>query len=55
MKNFFKDWNYKKHAKFVTAIYAVLYAIDMTLGFFLIKKLSKNDWKIKCGCKKQPE
>ncbi|MBN7772670.1 hypothetical protein [Clostridium aminobutyricum] len=55
MKNFFANWNYKKHAKFVTAIYAVLYAIDMTFTYCLIKKLNKNDWKLKCNCKKQAE
>ena len=38
MKNFFKDWNYKKHAKFVTGVYLALYAIDMTAGSFICRK-----------------
>ena len=38
MKNFFKDWNYKKHAKFVTGVYLALYAIDMTAGYFICRK-----------------
>ncbi len=38
MKNFFKDWNFKKHAKFVTGVYLACYAIDMTLGYVLVKK-----------------
>ena len=38
MKNIFKDWNYKKHAKLVTGVYLTLYAIDMTIGYFVCKK-----------------
>ena len=38
MKNFFKDWNFKKHAKLVTGVYLVCYAIDMTLGYAVSKK-----------------
>ncbi len=38
MKNFFTDWNYKKHAKFVTGVYLALYAIDMTVGYIVCKK-----------------
>ena len=33
-----KDWNYKKHAKLVTGIYLGLWAIDMTLGYLVVKK-----------------
>lgn len=51
MKIFFADWNYKKHAKFVTAIYGVLYAIDMTLTYFLIKKINNSHCKPKKRCK----
>jgi len=40
-KEYFKDWNYKKHAKFVTAVYLGLYAIDMTASYFILKKLLK--------------
>ena len=38
LKDFFKDWNYKKHAKFCTLIYLGLYAFDMTVTYFIIKK-----------------
>ena len=37
--DYFKDWNYKKHAKFCTAIYLGLYAFDMTVSYFIIRKL----------------
>ena len=40
--DFFKDWNYKKHAKFCTAVYAGLYAFDMTISYFIIKKMLKK-------------
>lgn len=39
MKDFFTDWNYKKHAKFCTAVYLTLFAIDMTVGYVVCKKL----------------
>lgn len=51
MKNFFADWSYKKHAKFVTAIYGVLYVIDMTLTYFFIKKINNNHCKLKKHCR----
>lgn len=35
----FNNWNYKKHAKFCTAVYLSLYAFDMTVSYFIIKKL----------------
>lgn len=38
-KGFFSHWNYKKHAKFCTAVYLGLYAIDMTLSYIIIKKI----------------
>ena len=38
MKKIFKDWDYKKHAKFVGTIYLTCFAIDMTLGYLLVKK-----------------
>ncbi len=38
MKKFFKDWNYRKHAKVVTCIYAAMYIIDMTAGYYIAKK-----------------
>jgi hypothetical protein len=37
--DYFKDWNYRKHAKFCTAIYLGLYAFDMTVSYFIIRKL----------------
>lgn len=43
MKKYFKDWNFKKHFTFVTAVYAVLYTIDLTLGYLLAKKVINND------------
>lgn len=38
-RDFFSNWNYKKHAKFCTAVYLSLYAIDMTVSYFICKKL----------------
>lgn len=37
----FKNWNYKKHAKFVSGVYLTLWAIDMTLGYLAVKKCIK--------------
>lgn len=42
-RDYFKDWNYKKHAKTVTAIYAVAYLADMTLGYVLAKKIFNRE------------
>lgn len=42
----FKDWNFKKHAKVVSAIYLSCYLIDMTLGYILIKKTFDEDGKL---------
>ena len=44
-EEYFRDWNYKKHAKFCTLVYAGLYAFDMTVSYFIIKKLFKK-WNI---------
>ena len=44
-EEYFRDWNYKKHARFCTLIYAGLYAFDMTVSYFIIKKLFKK-WNI---------
>lgn len=41
-EDFFKNWNYKKHAKFCTAVYLVLYTFDMTASYFIVKKLLKK-------------
>jgi len=48
-KCIFNDWNYKKHAKLVTSLYLVLYAIDMTVTYVLIKKIN-NKKKIQTKC-----
>ena len=40
--DYYTDWNYKKHAKFCTALYLGLYAFDMTLSYFIIKKVAKK-------------
>ncbi|MBQ4595710.1 MAG: hypothetical protein IJB14_01955 [Firmicutes bacterium] len=34
----FKNWNYKKHAAFVSGVYLALWAVDMTLGYIIAKK-----------------
>lgn len=41
-EDFFKDWDYRKHARFCTAVYLSLYAFDMTVSYFIIKKLFKK-------------
>ena len=41
-EDYFKDWDYKKHAKFCTAVYLSLYAFDMTISYFIIKKLFRK-------------
>lgn len=38
----FENWNYKKHAKLVSGVYLALWAADMTLGYLIIKKISKR-------------
>ena len=37
MRNYFTHWNYKKHAKFCTAVYLSLYVFDMTISYFICK------------------
>ena len=39
MQEYFKDWNYRKHAKLCCTVYATLFALDMTLGYVIAKKL----------------
>ena len=36
---YFRNWDYKKHAKLCVAVYAILFAIDMTAGYLLAKKI----------------
>ena len=40
--DYYKDWDYKKHARFCTALYLGLYAFDMTVSYFIIKKVAKK-------------
>lgn len=47
MNKFFKDWDFKKHAKIISAIYMACYAIDMTLGYLLIKKTFDKDGNVR--------
>ena len=37
--NYFKGWNYKKHAKLCCTVYLALFAIDMMLGYVVAKKV----------------
>lgn len=37
--DYFTDWNYKKHAKLCCGVYLALFAIDMTLGYVVAKKV----------------
>lgn len=39
VSNYFKDWNYKTHAKLCCTVYLALFAIDMTLGYVVAKKV----------------
>ena len=44
MRGYFTHWNYKKHAKFCTAVYLSLYIFDMTVSYFICKAvLDKMD------------
>ena len=40
--DYFKGWNYKRHAKFCTSIYLALYAFDMTVSYFIIKRIYRK-------------
>ena len=39
IQSFFSHWNYKKHAKFCTAVYLSMFAFDMTVSYFIYKKV----------------
>lgn len=43
MEEYFSSWNYKKHTKLCVGVYLTLFAIDMTLGYVLAKKLLDGD------------
>jgi len=36
---YFKDWDYRKHAKLCIAVYLALFALDMTAGYLIAKKI----------------
>ena len=38
-EEWFKNWNYEKHAALCVAVYATLFVLDMTLGYILAKKV----------------
>lgn len=42
----FKKWSYRKHARFITGFYLTSYAIDMTLGYLLIKRTFDEEGKV---------
>ena len=39
IQSYFSHWNYKKHAKLCTAVYLSLFAFDMTVSYFICKKV----------------
>ena len=38
-RDYFSHWNYRKHAKFCTAVYLTLFTLDMTVSYFICKKV----------------
>ena len=45
-RDYFKNWNYKKHAKFCAAVYLALFAFDMTVSYPIVKTiLDRTDEK----------
>lgn len=36
---YLKNWNYRKHAKLCAIVYVTLFAIDMTIGYVVAKKI----------------
>ena len=39
VQDYFTDWNYKKHAKLCCGVYLALFALDMTVGYVIAKKV----------------
>ena len=37
-KEYFKGYNYKKHAKLCLGIYGALFVFDMTVSYLVLKK-----------------
>ena len=45
MKRPFQNWTFKKHVKFITAIHAACFAVDLTLSYYIIKKyIDKSEY-----------
>lgn len=42
IKGFFKDYNYKKHAKICGIVYGTAFIFDMTVSYVLIRKMIKR-------------
>ena len=42
MKDYFKDYNYKKHCKLVGKVYLPLILFDLTFSYLIIKKSHKR-------------
>lgn len=42
MKDYFKDYNYKKHYKLVGKVYLPLILFDLTFSYLIIKKVIKD-------------
>lgn len=38
MRDFFRNYNYKKHAKICAVTYGILFAFDMTVSYVILKK-----------------
>lgn len=36
---YFRNWNYRKHAGLCISVYLALFAIDMTVGYLIAKKI----------------
>lgn len=53
-KEYFKGWNYKKHAKLCAAVYLGLFAFDMTVSYPIVKKILAK-WEAKEDSEKLEE
>ena len=36
---YYRNWDYRKHAKLCVAVYLALFVLDMTLGYAVAKRL----------------
>ena len=41
--DYFNDWDYKKHARFVTALYLSMYLFNITFSHFIFSKVVKKE------------